>query len=305
MPKVVELSLDNTEMLCTVARALSSPTRIKILQVLNNEGLIIGEIARKLDIPASSAALHIKILEEANLIIVEDQMKTRGSTKLCSQKKDEIFIRLRENSPPVLELHSIEMPVGAFTSCELQPTCGLANEKGVIEIEDTQYCFFSPERFSAGLIWGSAGCVTYTFPNSIPKKSQLEKLTVSMEICSEAPGYKEDWRSDITLWINDTDCGYFSSPGDLGARRGRLTPKFWGGTQYGFLVTWCITHEGTFINDKKVSQTKLEDIHIMASERILLKIGNKADADYIGGFNLFGKAYGDYPQDIILNIEYH
>ena len=33
-------------------------------------------------------------------------------------------------------------------------------------------------------------------------------------------------------------------------------------------------------------------------------IGNKEDAQYIGGFNIFGEKYGDYPQNIIMNLEY-
>ena len=37
---------------------------------------------------------------------------------------------------------------------------------------------------------------------------------------------------------------------------------------------------------------------------ITVRIGNKPDAVYIGGFNLFGKNFGDYNQDIVLNIEY-
>ncbi|MEI3204121.1 MAG: hypothetical protein V8S73_05705 [Lachnospiraceae bacterium] len=38
-----------------------------------------------------------------------------------------------------------------------------------------------------------------------------------MEICSEAPGYKEDWKSDLTLWVNDVEVGTWTCPGDLGA----------------------------------------------------------------------------------------
>ena len=41
---------------------------------------------------------------------------------------------------------------------------------------------------------------------------------------------------------------------------------------------------------------------ILSLDREIL--GNKPDAKYIGGFNLFGKEFGDYAQDIILNVEY-
>ncbi len=35
-----------------------------------------------------------------------------------------------------------------------------------------------------------------------------------------------------------------------------------------------------------------------------MTIGNKKNARYEGGFNLFGKTFGDYPRDILMEIEY-
>ena len=48
----------------------------------------------------------------------------------------------------------------------------------------------------------------------------------------------------------------------------------------------------------------VEDLDIMKDGAIVLRIGNKEDAQYIGGFNIFGEKYGDYPQNIIMNLEY-
>ena len=36
-----------------------------------------------------------------------------------------------------------------------------------------------------------------------------------------------------------------------------------------------------------------------------MMIGNKEDAKYAGGFNLFGRTFGDYEQDILMELEYH
>jgi predicted transcriptional regulator len=33
-----------------------------------------------------------------------------------------------------------------------------------------------------------------------------------------------------------------------------------------------------------------------------MKIGVKPDAKYVGGFNLFGEKFGDYPQSIIMQL---
>ena len=42
----------------------------------------------------------------------------------------------------------------------------------------------------------------------------------------------------------------------------------------------------------------------MEHSYVTVRIGNKPDAQYIGGFNLFGKHFGDYSQDLILTIAY-
>ncbi len=307
MAKLLNLDIDNPEALYDVGKALSSPIRVEILKLLYDESLIIGEIAKKLDIPASSAAMHLKILEKANLIRMEEQPGTRGSTKLCNRKSDYINIRLVNTNSEIKKNTSIEMPVGAFTDCKVFPTCGLVNEDGIIGAEDSEGMFYLPERVKAKLLWTSGGYVEYRFANILPKKSEPKRIRLSMEICSEAPNYREDWKSDITVWFNSVDCGTWTSPGDYGARRGRLNPEFWatrGTTQYGLLTTWEVVEDGTYINGIKVLEVGIQDLKIMDNHYIDVKIGNKEDAHYIGGFNLFGKGFGDFDQDIILSVEY-
>ena len=127
-----------------------------------------------------------------------------------------------------------------------------------------------------------------------------------MELCSEAPGYREDWKSDITVWINGCDCGTWTSPGDFGSRRGRLNPSSIGNgrTQYGLQVLWEITAEGCFVNGQKSHSTTIRQLHLADQSYIAVRVGNKPDARYQGGFNLFGKGFGDYDQDIVLTVEY-
>ena len=73
MSKFKEYDVEEIDALCSLGRALSSPIRIEIMQLLYEEGMIIGDIAKKLDRPASSTAFHLKILEEAGLIRMEKQ----------------------------------------------------------------------------------------------------------------------------------------------------------------------------------------------------------------------------------------
>lgn len=306
MAKLKDFDIEGIDELCDLGKALSSPVRLKILRLLYEESLIIGEIARKLELPASSTAFHLKILEQAGLIRVEEQPGTRGNTRLCTRKIDHVTINLVKKNAIVDEMFSTEMPVGAYTSCQISPTCGMYGLEGCIGNEDVEYCFFYPERMKAGILWTSSGYVEYKFANGVPKNRKPKKIAVSMEICSEAPGYREDWKSDITVWMNGIECGTWTCPGDYGARRGRLNPPNWpdGSTQYGNQMIWEVRKEGSFINGKKVSEITIDELQLMKQPYVAVRIGNKSDAHYVGGFNLFGKHFGDYNQDIIMTIEY-
>lgn len=306
MAKLLMLDLGEAEEICNVGKALSSPVRLEILKLLYEESLNIGEISEKLHIAPSSAALHVNILEKADLINTEVQPGTRGAVRLCSKKNDIVNISLDNVSKNVNQVVSVNMPIGAYTDCEMYSTCGIADENGIIGNEDALPCFYLPERMKAQIIWSSSGYIEYKFPNQLPKRSDLKRVGLSLEICSEAPNYREDWKSDITVWINGIDCGTWRSPGDFGARRGRLTPSTWssGSTQYGLLTTWEVRKDGCYINENKVGDANIGVLNIKENEPIVIRIGNKKDAKYVGGFNIFGEKFGDHPQNIVLSMEY-
>lgn len=306
MSKVLELTADNEEQLCEVGNALSSPTRIQILKLLYYNSYNVGEIAEKLNIPASSTAHHIRILENAGLIQTNLQPGNRGSMKLCSRKNDFLHIRLIGLQPNIDQVTSISMPVGAYTDCQITPTCGLADESSIIGYEDRPSDFFLPERINAQILWTSSGYVEYKFPSPLSMNISPKYLTLSFEACSEAPNYQEEWKSDITIWINHQECGTWQSAGDFGSRRGRLNPAWWddGVTQYGMLTNLKVTETGSFINAHPSSKIKIHDLNLNESDYITVRIGNKADAEYIGGFNIFGEKFGDFEQNIILSLIY-
>ena len=209
MAKIKEYDIEEMEELYDLGKALASPVRLEILQLLYDKSLIIGEIAREMDLPASSAAFHLKILEKAGLIRMEEQPGTRGSTRLCTRKVDQIHIGLIKRNAKINELVNMEMPVGGYTGCRVFPTCGIWSVDGVLGNEDMEQCFYLPERIRAGILWTSGGYVEYKFPNQVPRKRVPKRLSFSGEICSEAPGFREDWKSDITVWIN----GRSAAPG--------------------------------------------------------------------------------------------
>ena len=80
--KHVSLSIEDPDELYRFAHALASPVRIRIMKTLGERSMNVGELAQKLEIPMSSAALAVKILEEAGLIMSETQPGARGARAL-------------------------------------------------------------------------------------------------------------------------------------------------------------------------------------------------------------------------------
>ena len=94
-----------------------------------------------------------------------------------------------------------DMPIGSYYNFDVSPTCGLAGIDGIIDCFDNPVSFYSAERGSAQLIWFNHGFLEYRFPNKVNSLLTLQELSFTLELCSEAPGYSEDWPSDITISI--------------------------------------------------------------------------------------------------------
>ena len=128
-----------------------------------------------------------------------------------------------------------------------------------------------------------------------------------MELCSEAPGYLEVWPSDITVSVNGVEITTYCSPGDFGARRGRITPDYWpnGRTQYGLLKNFAIRRDGCYLDKVLVNPSVcLDDLKLEEKPYISLTIAVKKDARNVGGINLFGEKFGDYEQGIVMRMVY-
>jgi len=271
-----------------ILNALASKIRLDILDLLKDKKLNVSEIANRLGIPQSTVSTNLKFLEEAGLIKVEIASGKKGAQKLCSSCYEEIVLQLpsmkRQPQENVIE---VEMPVGLYTDLDVPKS------------------FYEPARSTASLIWFERGFVEYKFPNNLPANKELKKLEVSMELSSEVVGTNKNWPSDITVWINGVEIGTWTSPGDFGDKRGKLTPKWWklAGSQYGLLKKWNVTKKGSFVDGMKVSEVKIADLGIRNHTSIKVKIGIKENAENIGGVNIFGSGFGNYDQDIVMRLE--
>lgn len=304
--KLADLTLKDSDTLCRIAHALSSPARVEIMRILSRNSMNIGEIAQALDLPMSSAALNVRILKEAGLIHVENLPGVRGTVRLCSRKLDRVTMNLvSEEDIPDASV-TLAMPIGGYSLAEnISGTCGMLSSTGTIGVMDSPAIFYLPDRFQAQLLWFRRGFLEYRF--SVPEPSgqmQVRWLELSFEACSEAPMYRNPWQSDIAVEINGVRLGTWTSPCDCGGRRGSLTPGWWDTdfTQFGFLKTWYVDEEGTFLDCEKISDVTPRDLKVDPEKCIVVRIGVPEDSVHAGGMNLFGEQFGNYPQALRLRL---
>lgn len=290
-------------------KGLASPDRIRILKYLHDNGSVnINLLSDQLEMPQSSVSSNVKMLEEAGLLTTEAQPAKKGIQKICHAIFDEIIVKfdglesLRSSDDSV----DVTMPIGLYSDFQVTAPCGLCSSDGVIGLLDVPTTFLEPERMKAALLWFTSGYVEYMFPNNLKiTESEIESVEITMEVSSEVPGTDADWPSDITLSINGVEIGLWTSPGDFGDQRGRLTPRWWKlrGSQYGMLKTWSVNKDGAFVDGVKISDITIDQLNLLDHRSIRLRIAVKPDAANPGGLNIFGRGFGNYDQDILLRMK--
>lgn len=290
-----------------VLKALSAPMRIEIMEILYKDGdKNLNDLANMLGLTNSAISLHISKLEKAGLIEIHTTAGKRGSMKICKPKHDQLIIDMapKEKLPCSYEDN---IDIGYYSNSSVTPTCGIATPDGIIgEFDDPRYFLF-PDHFKAAILWFTNGFIEYNLPNHLVAGQKLVELQLSFEISSECPGYNEDYPSDIYFSINGTSLGYWISPGDFGARRGRFTPETWPATcnQYGLLKTLTINDKGTFIDGgNQISTTTIDDLALDYTSTISFRFSVPKDTKNPGGFTIFGNGFGDYNQSIKLITKY-
>ncbi len=292
--------------------ALASDTRIKMVEMLSREPLNIKEMAQKLGISSAIVTKHVQQLKEAGIIDTEISSGKRGMQKKCFLVLDLLTLVFKPSGSTDEIIHpdqngySVSIPVGHYVSYQVKPTCGLASEAKLIGMRDDPRYFAEPEHVHAQHLWFASGYVEYQIPNYMVESKLLTDIRISLEICSEAPGYDENWPSDILFSVGGVEVCKWTSPGDFGSVRGKLTPLWWdqGSTQHGLLKTLWINADGTFMDGVRLSRVSIQDIPIAPAKPIRFRISSPEDAKYPGGVSLFGRNFGNYEQDIEVQIRY-
>jgi predicted transcriptional regulator len=265
----------------------------------------MNDLASCLNVTNGALTSHIKKLEDCGLITVTSESAGHGNQKICSVHINKILVDL-ENAKEENNVYETELKIGHYSNYNVYPTCGLASSRAIIgEVDDTRY-FAHPDRHNADILWFTKGFVEYMIPNFIPHTQKIDKITVSAELGSEAPGVNDTWPSDISFYMNDVFIGSWTSPGDFGDVKGIFTPDWWyrEWNQYGLLKLLVINNKGTFIDGLQISNVTVKDLNITDKSPIRLKLAVNDDSAYVGGLTIFGKSFGNYNQDIHVRINY-
>ena len=301
--------LEDTEKLSKIAKALSSQTRLEILQLLLESSMTMGELSQRLYVSLSSVSMHTAILKEADLITITPKPGMHGTQKYCGIKAERIMIELfeREQDSSDLAANVQNIPIGHYSEADVAAPCGLVGQDGYVELEDSGYSFYHPDHTNAQLIWFMTGFLRYNIVNKDLKTPKLLRVDISLEICAEAPGYNNNWPSDIYFKINGQHLSVLRVKGDYGGVRGANNPPWWrdSNTQFGELAQLSITKMGTYLNGKLVSAATIDSLGMTQKHCFSFEIGVSPDSEYPGGLNLFGKGFGNYAQDILVKAVYN
>ncbi|SDN41333.1 Predicted transcriptional regulator [Paenibacillus sp. yr247] len=296
----IEVSTKNMSFL----ECFSSETRVKMIELLHHEPLNIKQLSQRLEISSAIVTKHIQKLEQAGIVSSENATGIRGTQKICHLKLEQAVLQFKPKKQSELPTNSLSIPVGQYSSFEVKPTCGLASPTQLIGVLDDPRYFADPGHVHAGILWFGSGYVEYRIPNFLHRNQKLRSLEISFEICSEAPGYNENWPSDISFFINEIPLGMWTSPGDFGAQRGVLSPDWWSSsnTQHGLLKVISVGTAGSYLDGTKISDTTMDDLSVTFAKDINFRIASLETSPNCGGITLFGKNFGNYAQDIVVTM---
>ncbi len=297
----VDVKLENLPFL----EAFSSKTRIQIIEALAEKPHNINELAEAYGLSATIIARHIQKLEKAGIVKCKTMKGVRGIQKMCSLAMESATLTFK-SAPSSQNALTFAVPVGQYYGYKATPSCGLAStEKYIGMLDDPRY-FSDPAHFEASMLWNACGWVEYRFPNYLLKNQVLKSIEVSFEICSEAPLYNDSWISDISFEFNGIRVGTWTCPGDFGENRGVYTPAWWpeANSKYGLMKSVRVNEVGSYLDGIMISDITISDLKITYGKEILFRISSDEDEKHPGGFNLFGKGFGNYNQDIEVVLGY-
>ena len=70
------------------------------------------------------------------------------------------------------------------------------------------------------------------------------------------------------------------------------------------LKVWKVAEDGSYVDGMHISNVTLDQLRLEQARFISVRIGVKENARHVGGINIFGRSFGNYPQDIVLRLRF-
>ncbi len=210
-PEVVYLNVEESSL--PFFQALASKARMDIISLLKVKEMSIKEMGETLQLSSAIVTKHIQILEEAGIVEAHLVSGKRGLKKMCRLKINEAQIIFDNNyGMKNRSFYQVDIPISAYDQCEVTAPCGMAEAERIFgHIDDARY-FHAPNRNR---------CVCCGFPPAIWNTRFLSStwtwktwaVEITLEICSEFPGYNAVHPSDIDFFFNGKAIGNVDESG--------------------------------------------------------------------------------------------
>jgi len=283
-----------------VAKALSHPLRLALLKQILRTPCSVTELAKMNGLTNSTIIFHLSILEQAHLVVSKTKPNKKGKTLIFYNNFKTITLST-EHTAERTSVVTQSTGVGSYIHCKPTQYIRIATKDHFIVWEQNDA--YNPLRHNAELICIDNGEVVYAFSNAFARKNKVERLEFSLELSSESPFFCNDWKSEIFFSVNGVAVCSYLSLGDYGGERGSLTPDWWDDrySQFGMLTTVAIDGQVLLLNGKRTTdRVTLDDLALSSDDKITLSLATHPSSKFAGGFNIFGKSFGNYTQDIVL-----
>lgn len=286
-----------------IFKTLGSDVRMKIVELLADHGTMnLNEIASALELTNGAVTSHIRKMEEAGIIRIDQDYSGKGNQKVCSLQVDQLLVNIRPLAEERnLSVYEAEIQIGDYLGYNVSPGCGLALAEGMAGTEDDPSVFSLPERKDAQMLWFHDGYVEYRIPNHTPEGSLIAQLTLIFEISSA----DYDSLSCIGFYLDDVSLGrWITFEND--ASRGYLTPSWYRPLQcqHGFLKMLVINRQGVFLDGVRIAEGPGEEALRGDGNELRFRIETHPSPEGNGGAALFGSAFGNYSQHIVARVHW-
>jgi predicted transcriptional regulator len=321
-----------------IVKALSNDFRLKMLEILDEDDSTIQTFMLRFKLSKTAVLTHLNVLEKAGFISSKMMRGSVGNQKLYHKTYDRLIFNF---SPGIYDVedepcYEIRTEVGNFFDFKIYPPCGLTTKEHIIQKWDDPSVFFDPARIEAKLLWCALGFVEYRIPLNIPFDEEgFSRIEIILEVSAQGglPSHPQlripdsvdktklnESMSTLSFSINGilvavhtvNEYSRVSSKGKLTGEKGKFTPGWWRGSNYGELITIVIDDKGTSVNGIPSSTVTLANIfastfdtpnpiikELRSDVNLAFRIAVTQDAPAIGGFTLFGQGFGNYDQGII------